>query len=128
MNVKPYSPQDAIAICRDVSEWPGAQLNQSSGIAFTAFDDNDKPVFAGGVRTVGVGEAWFLMKPEDREELSSGRPNAEKIQMVKIVRQSLDNIIRSESLWRIFAEARKSKRFMNTMGFVESDTLIWKPS
>lgn len=111
VNVVKFSVEDAIRI-GGIELADAARLNQISGPAYSAFL-NDKLVACGGVRIVGVGEAWALYSPEALKH---------KIKLLKHSRIWLDNMTRNESLWRIWSECPEPKpnqNFLEHMNFNE---------
>ena len=90
-----------------------ANLNICSGTAETFFDDNGEIYGVGGIRYIGLGEAWFITKPENRKPV--------------LLRTAIDvfrRIREDEGLWRIFASSRISENFLRHSGFQKDDTIF----
>lgn len=118
MKVKPFSPGDMTAILGDTELLRAqASLNQCAGPGYTLFDDNGQPVFCGGVRNQGVGEAWFIARPKDLEDPSFGQ----KKEMVRQVRTHLEGIVRDYGFYRLWANCEISERFLTAVGFEKAD-------
>ncbi len=118
--VKLFTSSDMIAIMGEDTLLRRAQadLNQCAGPAFTLFHGKE-PIMCGGVRNQGVGEAWFIARPEDLQRLDSKNFDAEKRQMVRYVRVYLDKIAREYGFYRLWGNCDISKRFMAAVGFTQ---------
>ena len=113
--IKGYHPKDAIAICGDETKWPQANLNQSSGPAFSLFEDGTL-LGCGGVRVYGVGEPWCMFTKEARTN--------KKTTILKATKQQLDIMCREHKLWRLFAETTVSESFLEHLGFKKQELFV----
>lgn len=113
--IKNYSPQDALDLCKDPKFLEQANFNQTSGPAYSLFLDN-KLVACGGVR-IGVGEAWFITNDENREK----HPKS----ILRASREALDWMIREHRLWRLWAKCERSERFFEHLNFTKGKEEWW---
>lgn len=113
--IKGYNPDDSIKICGDERKRPLANLNQSSGPAFSIFED-DELLGCGGVRIYGMGEAWCTFTRYAKTQ--------KKMTILKATRQQLDLIIREHKLWRLFAESEFNSTFLKHLGFEKKDLFV----
>lgn len=123
MNVKiePFLPSDGILLSGDRTKAEQANFNQSAGPAFTLFLDG-KMLAAGGVR-LGVGEAWFLLPESVRTQLAQPEYDEQKRIIIESCKAKMEEICRTEHLYRIYAEARTGARFCEAMGFEKRENL-----
>lgn len=113
--IKGYHPRDAIEICGDESKRPEANINQSSGPAYSLFEDG-KLLGCGGVRIYGIGEPWCMFTEKAKKE------NRKTI--LRSTREQLESIVREHKLWRLFAEAQISENFLEHLGFKIRKVLV----
>lgn len=90
ITVKKFNPEDLTYIGESIET---ARQNQAMGPAYSYFVD-DKLVSCGGVR-LGVGEAWAKYTPQALKHLSD---------LLHHSRALIDQAIRDEKLWRVWAE------------------------
>jgi hypothetical protein len=69
----------------------------------------------GGIRYIGIGEAWFLTIPRKREPV-----------LLKNVSMRFREIRDSKSLWRVYASSKISENFLEHLGFKrEEGNMVW---
>lgn len=86
-----------------------ANLNIVTGCAESFFEDG-KLVAVGGIRYVGVGEAWLITPPKIRDR---------SLSLLKETRKIFVKRRDEHNLWRIFATSKISKTFLGHLGFKE---------
>jgi hypothetical protein len=115
ITVKKFNPEDLIYTGESIET---ARQNQVMGPAYSYFLDN-KFVGCGGVRIRGVAEAWAKYTPEAMEHLSG---------VLLHSRTVLDQIIRDQKLWRIWAEMNvdddRHRTFLKHMNFREIEAFV----
>ena len=87
-----------------------AKVNILTGTAYSYFKDGE---FwgVGGIRYIGVGEAWLIGSPQTRKQLTMEEFN--------FIKETFENERNEKNLWRVFAESRISQTFLKRLGFVE---------
>jgi len=94
-----------------------AELNITTGSAQSYFED-DVLIGVGGIRFVGVGEAWMITRPETRSKKA--------LTLFKTVQKLLAKTIEDNNLWRVFAASKISENFLKHLGFkAEPETFCW---
>ena len=83
-------------------------LNQTAGTA-DSFFDGDRLIGVGGIRLMGLAEAWMISIPEIRD--------AQPKLLFSKAKAVMDATIRANNLWRIFASSRISENFLEHLGF-----------
>ena len=95
-----------------------ANLNICTGTAETFLDEEGEIIGVGGVRYLGIGEAWFITLPGKRRPF-----------MLRTVLENFTRIRDSKNLWRIYAESRISNLFLEHLEFNEQKGIyIWTRS
>jgi len=105
-----FNPEDACKILGSVDEVNAARINQISGPAYTAVDD-DRILGCGGIRVLGVGEVWALYSEEAK---------AKKKDLLVHTRYWLDRMMREKSLYRLWSECPEplpNQNFLKHMDF-----------
>lgn len=74
----------------------GAACNMISGPAFTLLDDDGKILAVGGVRCLGIGQAWARVGELGKTHRKT---------LLKTARQVIEECIARERLVRVYAEA-----------------------
>ena len=87
-----------------------AHLNICTGVAETYFDDDGELFGVGGIRYIGLGEAWLITLPNKR-----------KPYLFRTATENFKRIRDSKNLWRIFAESKVSENFLSHLGFKKQD-------
>lgn len=85
-----------------------AWLNCTAGVANTYIEDGII-VGVGGVRYIGVGEAWMLTPPTIRDD--------RKFSLLRHTKKSFKEICSKCNLWRVFATSEISESFLRHLGF-----------
>jgi len=85
-----------------------ANVNIITGSAKSYFEDG-RLIGVGGIRFIGIGEAWLITPPAIRSERGLSLFNDTEKLFVKMID---DN-----NLWRVFAESKISETFLKRMGF-----------
>lgn len=98
-----FTVEDACQILGSNDEIDTARINLVTGPAYSAFLNNEL-VACGGVRVLGIGEAWALY---DKKALEK------KLSLLKHSKAWLNRIIRDEKLWRIWSECPEPKPNQN---------------
>ena len=119
IEIKPYIPQDAIALCGDESKYELALFNQASP-SHSVFIDG-RLVFSYGVR-FGVGEAWLIMSDKDRDE--SPNFSGLKRKILRVCQEQIEVLCREHHLWKLYAEPEMSTTFLEFLGFKEQPTFV----
>ena len=113
-NKELYPEYDALPF--DQKEY-WAYLNGNTGTAETFLDDDGKVAGVGGIRYIGIGEAWLLTLPEIRQNALWFYRRAKSHYMA---------MRDSKHLWRIFAETRISETFLKHLGFNRQNGMhVW---
>ena len=84
-----------------------AQLNIDSGLAQSYFLD-DKLVAVGGIRMIGLGEAWLAVDPDIK--------TTHKKTLMRESKTLLDDA-KSQGIWCLFAVNKISENFLRHLGF-----------
>lgn len=87
------------------------QINIESGAAKSFYEDG-KLVAVGGVRFVGIGEAWMITPPQIRL-----RP----FELFREVKKAFIKIRDENNLWRVFATSQISENFLRHLGFKKNE-------
>lgn len=87
-----------------------AHLNICTGTAETFFDDDNEMIGVGGIRFVGIGEAWMITLPTKRKPF-----------LLRQAAETFNRIKDDKNLWRIFAESRVNEHFLRHLGFKKQD-------
>jgi len=92
-----------------------AHLNICTGVAETYIDDDGELFGVGGIRFVGLGEAWFLTLPTKRKPF-----------LLRTAGEAFNRIRDEKNLWRVFAESKVNENFLRHSGFKKQDGMhIW---
>ncbi len=111
-NVGLYPDFDALSIERKRLI---AQVNICTGTAESFYDNEGRLIGVGGIRYMGLGEAWMLTLPEIREPF-----------LLRTVAQNFERLRDEKHLWRVFAESKVSENFLKHLRFVRQDGMhIW---
>ena len=86
-----------------------AKVNILTGTAYSYFKDGE---FwgVGGIRYIGIGEAWLIGSPQTRKQLTMEEFN--------FIKETFEQERNEKNLWRVFAESRISQTFLKRLGFV----------
>jgi hypothetical protein len=134
IEIHKFSVDDVCSITGTNELVQAARINQIAGPAYTAFKDG-KPVACGGIRTVGVGEAWALYSPEILLETKKRQQafitsEQRRNDVDEIATKSLlwlNNMIRNESIWRLWSECPTpipNQKFLKHMGFTKVEAFL----
>ncbi len=94
-----------------------ARVNISHGTADSYFKDG-KLWGVGGIRYVGMGEAWLIGPPETRKDLTMPEFN--------FIKEEFERQRDSHNLIRVFATTKISECFLRRLGFVaEPKAFVW---
>lgn len=94
-----------------------ANVNIITGTA-QSFFDNGRLVGVGGIRYVGLGEAWMITPPKIREK--------DGLVLVKEAQETFIKMRDDKNLWRVFAEDTISETFLKRLGFKEyTNGFVW---
>jgi len=85
-----------------------ANLNIITGEAKSFFEDG-RLVAVGGIRYVGLGEAWMITPPQIRDKRS--------LSLLRETRKSFVSMRDNNNLWRVFAESKISETFLRHLEF-----------
>jgi len=94
-----------------------AKVNMLMGTAYSYFKDGE---FwgVGGIRYIGVGEAWLIGSPETRKQLTMPE--------FAFIKERFEQERDEKNLWRVFAESSISDVFLRRLGFVKQDGFhVW---
>jgi len=86
-----------------------ANINIITGTAQSIFEDG-KLFAVGGIRYVGIGEAWMITPPEVRE--------SKNLSLLRRSRQTFISDRDDHNLWRVFADNSISDNFLKHLQFV----------
>ncbi len=82
------------------------------------FYDKGRLVGVGGIKYVGVGEAWMISYPEIRSEHG--------LALVKQAQETFIGMRDEKNLWQVFAESRISENFLKRLGFKQNPKgFVW---
>ena len=91
-----------------------ANGNIATGTA-EAISEDGEIIWVGGIRHIGIGEAWCISPPKNRT------PSC-----LRLVKRHLERIRDEQGLWRVFAESKISEKFLKHLGFKpEPGTHVW---
>jgi len=94
-----------------------ANINIITGEAQSFFEDG-RLVAVGGIRYVGLGEAWLISPPKIREERS--------LSLFRETRRTFISMRDGHNLWRVFAESKISENFLKHLEFkAQSGGHVW---
>jgi hypothetical protein len=91
-----------------------AKLNTDTGTAVSYLVDG-KLVAVGGLRCIGLAEAWMVTAPEVRDESKKSLFRETKNELISAQEQGI---------WRVFAETRISENFLEHLGFKKQEMYI----
>jgi hypothetical protein len=92
-----------------------ARMNIQNGTAQSYFWDGQL-MACGGIRMVGLGEAWLACKPTVR--------NNHKKELLRQTRKELKSA-QDQGLWCIWAAPRISENFLQHLGFEQQKTYFY---
>ena len=104
-----------VAILSDEHRRIVAELNVNSGASQAAYIDG-RLVAIGGIRYVGLGEAWMASVPEMTE--------SHKKSIFRWSGKTLLRMKKQHHLWRIFAESRINGNFLKHLKFEPADMYV----
>lgn len=110
-NADYYPEYDALPMAKKLRI---AQLNIDTGTAESFYIEGEL-VAVGGIRYVGLGEAWMISFPTIRSD--------RKKTLFAETKQTLIQTQADQKLWRIFASSRISEHFLEHLGF-EKESLL----
>jgi hypothetical protein len=90
-------------------------LNIITGTA-ESYLENGFLIGVGGIRYIGIGEAWFLTIPELRER---------SMTLLRAARENLRRMRDEKNLWRLYATSKISTNFLKHLGFEQESNLVW---
>ena len=94
-----------------------ANVNIITGTA-ESFYENGRLVGVGGIRHIGVGEAWMITPPDVRGKRS--------LSLFRKTKETFTKTRDDLNLWRCFAESKISDNFLNHLGFEPNPKgLVW---
>lgn len=85
-----------------------ANVNITTGTAQSFFEDG-KLVAVGGIRFIGIGEAWLLTPPKIRKDRT--------LSLLKETRKTFIKTRDKHNLRRVYATSRISENFLSHLGF-----------
>lgn len=100
---------------RPALDW--CDLNEASGPAFTG-SINGKVVGFGGLRTVGIAEAWMYVSPDLTDERLCSRITA-----LRGFLERLEFLQKQHCIWKMWAEAVKDDGFASAKQQEREDML-----
>lgn len=112
---KLFLPADAAIISGNRECGDRANSDLIAGPAWTIVDGK-KILACGGVRVLGIGEAWFLASEEAKSD--------KLMAVMRIVKEKLKEMRAAEKLYRIFAENEISENFLKHLGFEKKDNIF----
>jgi len=89
------------------------EMNILSGTA-ESFLSEGKLLAVGGIKYVGIGEAWMLPFSHIRDNL--------KLSLLRHTRKNFKRICNDKNLWRVFATSQVSENFLEHCGFEKIPT------
>jgi hypothetical protein len=112
--VLPFTYRDYVALAGSEAAQTGI-VCQTGGPAFTLVE-GEKILAVGGVRTLGIGQAWCALSEDAR------RHRAKTV--LQTARGVLEQCIINEKLYRVYAEAEpNTATWFRHMGFVPDTRL-----
>ncbi len=115
IDIVKYAAADVPIITGDRSKIGIANHNQVAGPGFTVLEDG-KPIASGGIRTFGVGAAWFVFGKEAKEKHLK--------MIIKNAREKLDEMQRENELCEVFALSEDTDTWLKHLGFVKKDIFV----
>lgn len=95
-----------------------AKVNIMTGTAESYYDNG--LIGIGGIRYLGLGEAWFVLMPELKNQ--DIRRAAAAVFIKERFEEQRDRL----NLWRVFAEAKTGEDYLLKLGFEKQpNTMIW---
>lgn len=80
----------------------------------------------GGVRIVGVGEAWMITPRRIQSHPDRGLRKQQFDDLIRDTQGEFKKICDGHNLWRVFAIGKLSTTFLQQLGFEQSEkTLVW---
>ena len=130
MNSRPMTVEDYLTIMEaNRGLWPDydalqdgekeflAKVNISHGTADAYFKDG-KLWGVGGIKYVGIAEAWLIGTPDTRKELTMPEFN--------FIKEEFERQRNKHNLIRVFATTKISECFLRRLGFVAEPTAhVW---
>jgi len=92
-----------------------AKINLDTGIAESHFLDG-KLIGVTGIRERGIGEAWFVVLPEIRNE--------HKFLLFRQTKLTLPRLRDAMNLWRLYATSRISENFLLHLDFENGEKIF----
>lgn len=90
-----------------------AQISIDTGIAESHYE-NGELIGVTGVRYRGIGEAWFIARPDIR-----GR----KFFLFKHTKRTLKRLLKACGIWRMYATSKINENFLTHLGLKKDDTI-----
>ncbi len=111
-----FSSEDFQRITGSNDMIDAARLNQTAGPCYTAIQGK-KVLGCGGVRIIGVGEAWSLYSEEAKKK---------KLTLLKETRAWLEAIMRNHAMQRIWSECPDppNENFIKHLQFRKLDAYL----
>lgn len=103
-----------------------ANTNIVTGPAEAFRDDKGRLVGVGGIRIIGVAEAWLITKMEIRCNPDHAIRKQKFQEFIQITQETFKRMCEENNLWRVFATGTLSTKFLEQLGFEKIDkTLVW---
>ena len=103
-----------------------ANTNIVTGPAQAFRDTNGRLVGVGGIRIIGVAEAWLITPKDIRSHPDYQKRRAQFAEFLRITQDAFKRMCDENSLWRVYATGKLSTNFLEQIGFEQIDkTLVW---
>ena len=103
-----------------------ANLNIQTGCAEAFYYPDGRFLGVGGIRVVGIGEAWMLVSREIQSHPDPTQRQAQFLDLLVKVKEHMARMCDENNLYRVFATGTLSTKFLEQLGFRREDkTLVW---
>lgn len=121
INVVPFVPAHYAALARaqgHPERIDASALSQIAGPAYTLMKGRKIVLACGGIRVMGIGQAWACFDPKALQD--------ERMALVRASKRILDTMIAAERLFKIYAEASEGvpDNWFETMGFIKQQKIF----
>ena len=103
-----------------------AKLNIITGPAEAFRDADGRLLGVGGIRIIGVAEAWLITPPDIRSHPDYQKRRFQFEEFLRITQEKFKKMCDEHNLWRVFATASLSAKFLEQLGFKKAEkNLVW---
>ncbi len=103
-----------------------ANTNIVTGPAQAFRDTNGRLVGVGGIRIIGVAEAWLITPKDIRSHPDYQKRKQQFAEFLKVSKDTFKKMCDENRLWRVFARGTLSMSFLEQFGFERIDKImVW---